>query len=75
MTFRHNFAYKEGIFSTQLQCCLRAVLVSVAYVLQILKTLPRHVYFAYLCVCLLIGLFMPYLGNLFFHYHFDFHCN
>ena len=74
----HAFSYKQRFFSTQPQCCLTfswiecQMLVRCCLIHISIITLRHFLHLLYLCPCLYIGLFMPYLWDLFFIFAFIF---
>ena len=69
--------FKQRFFSTHTQCCLtfswtelQRLLMCCLIHLSIIRL--RHLYLQYSCPCLDVGLFMPYLFDLFFIFIFIF---
>ena len=73
-----SFFHKQRFFSTQSQCCLTFSWIELQVLLwccliHITIIILRHIlYLVYLCPCLRLGLFMPYLWST-FHFQLNFH--
>ena len=72
------YFYKQRLSSTQPQCCLTFSWIELQMLLRCCLThvsiiiLGHTLYLLYLCPCLDLGLFMPYLCDLFFNFIFIF---
>ena len=73
-----RFFYKQRFFSTQPQCCLTFSWIELQMLLRCclihisIIILRRFIYLLYLCPCLHLGLFMPYLRESIFIFVFIF---